>query len=118
MSDALSGLLPPLDGLPPELIAELEQLETQTNEELRQFLYEFVSSEQQEALEDLLYKNREGSLTAEEYRELIALQEAADKIMLRKARAAVILRFRGQPLPTLAELQRQSRASGKPAKIK
>jgi hypothetical protein len=36
------------------------------------------------------------------------LQQQADMVMLRKARAAVLLRFRGRRLPTLAELARQT----------
>jgi hypothetical protein len=36
------------------------------------------------------------------------LQKQADLVMLRKARAAVLLRFRGHRLPTLAELQAQT----------
>jgi hypothetical protein len=36
---------------------------------------------------------------------LDALRHKADRTMLRKARAAVLLRFRGQPAPTIAELR-------------
>ena len=36
---------------------------------------------------------------------LTSLQRAADRVMLRKARAAVLLRFRGERPPTLTELR-------------
>jgi len=43
-------------------------------------------------------------LTASEHEQLAVLQQQADLVMLRKARAAVLLRFRGKRVPTLAEL--------------
>ena len=39
-----------------------------------------------------------------EREQLAILQQQADLVMLRKARAAVLLRFRGKRVPTLAEL--------------
>ena len=45
-----------------------------------------------------------GILTNAEQEQLTSLQRAADRVMLRKARAAVLLRFRGERLPTLTEL--------------
>jgi hypothetical protein len=41
---------------------------------------------------------------------LAALQNEADRVMLCKARAAVLLRFRGRRLPTLAELRKLTRS--------
>jgi uncharacterized protein YnzC (UPF0291/DUF896 family) len=72
-----------------------------------------VSANQQKKLNHLLQKNKRGSLTESERVELAALQNEADRIMLRKARAAVLLRFRGHRLPTLAELRKLSRTRGK-----
>ena len=43
-------------------------------------------------------------LTDAEREQLALLQQLADLVMLRKARAAVLLRFRGKRVPTLAEL--------------
>jgi hypothetical protein len=109
--NALQASLPPLEGLPPEIMDELVQLETLDNEALRQVLLEFISPKQQETLQVLLDKNQEDSLTSEEQKELATLHKAAEKIMLRKARAGVLLRFRGQRLPTLAELEEMSRTN-------
>ena len=39
-----------------------------------------------------------------EHEQLAVLQQQADLVMLRKARAAILLRFRGKRVPTLAEL--------------
>ena len=102
--DALQNSLPLLDGLEPDLIQELTELETQDNDTLRRFLFETVPLDQQQALETLLWRNQAGELTETEQETLASLQKEADKIMLRKARAAVLLRFRGQRIPTLAEL--------------
>ena len=46
-----------------------------------------------------------GILANSEQEQLTYLQRAADRVMLRKARAAVLLRFRGERLPTLTELR-------------
>jgi hypothetical protein len=108
--NALQASLPPLEGLPPDIMDDLIQLETLDNETLRQALLEFITPAQQETLETLLDKNREDSLTTEEQAELTKLHKEAERIMLRKARAGVLLRFRGQRLPTLGELEEMSRA--------
>jgi hypothetical protein len=50
-------------------------------------------------------------LTNAEQERLASLQQQADLVMLRKARAAVLLRFRGKRLPTLAELDQLAEPS-------
>lgn len=102
---ALQSSLPPLDDLPLDLAEELAELETQNSENLRQVLLETVLPDQQETLDSLLYRNQLGILTNAEQEQLTYLQRAADLVMLRKARAAVLLRFRGERLPTLTELR-------------
>ena len=102
---ALEASLPSLDGLPVDLADELAQMETLDNDALRQALLETVSIDQQQALEELLRRNQAGELTPGEREQLALLQRLADGVMLRKAHAAVLLRFRGQHVPTLAELR-------------
>ena len=102
---ALQSSLPPLDDLPLDLAEELAELETQNSENLRQVLLETVLPDQQETLDSLLYRNQLDILTNAEQEQLTSLQRAADRVMLRKARAAVLLRFRGERLPTLTELR-------------
>lgn len=101
---ALQSSLPPLEGLPDEVITDLTALETLDNEALRQVMKETVPSETQVALSELLEGRQRDSLTSVEEERLASLQQEADLVMLRKARAAVLLRFRGKRLPTLAEL--------------
>ena len=102
---ALQSSLPTLDGLPSDLAQELSELEAMDNDALRQVLLETVPPDQQQALEELLWRNQAGELTPSGRERLVALQQAADLVMLRKARAAVLLRFRGQRIPTLTELR-------------
>ncbi len=102
---ALQNSLPPLDGLPDDVFNELTTLENLGNDELLQILRQTVPTNVQTKISTLLIKNNESKLTDSEKSTLINLQKQADLVMLRKARSAVLLRFRGQRLPTLAELQ-------------
>jgi hypothetical protein len=103
---ALKASLPPLDGLPSELAEDLVGLESLDDESLRQLMVSKVPAAQQRELDRLLRKNQAGTLTEKERQKLDHLQREADRVMLRKARAAVLLRFRGHRLPTLEELRR------------
>jgi len=50
-----------------------------------------------------LEKNQNGSITPEERQELSHLRLAADRLMVRKAYAWSLLRWRGIPIPALNE---------------
>ena len=97
--DALQNSLPPLDGLPPEFIENLTSLESLEDAELQGIVRETVSLKTQKEISALLNKPDKSTEN-----KLADLQKQADLVMLRKARAAVLLRFRGHRLPTLAEL--------------
>lgn len=101
---ALQSSLPPLQGLPDEVITDLTALETLNNEALSRVMSETVPSETQAAVSKLLERQHRGVSNISEQQRLTTLQQEADLVMLRKARAAVLLRFRGKRLPTLAEL--------------
>lgn len=58
-----------------------------------------VEASQYERHVELLEKNQEGSLTLEEQQELTNLRLAADRLMLRKAYAWSVLRWRGHRIP-------------------
>ncbi|MDQ3011202.1 MAG: hypothetical protein M3X11_10935 [Acidobacteriota bacterium] len=100
----LQASLPSLDGLPSETKHNLEALESLDDEALWRIMLETVSLDQQQRLSELLDVNQSGAITETEHGELSSLQHQADLVMLRKAHAAVLLRFRGKRLPTLAEL--------------
>ena len=101
---ALQAALPTLEGLPPDIMPHLIALESLDDQALWQVMLESVPLDQQHKLHDLLSRNQEGMLTDSERDQLAILQQQADLVMLRKARAAVLLRFRGKRVPTLAEL--------------
>ncbi len=63
-----------------------------------------MEASQYERHVELLDKNQEGSLTPEERQELTDLRLAADRLMLRKAYAWSVLRWRGHRIPPLKEL--------------
>ena len=96
--------LPTLEGLPPDIIQDLTALESLNDQALWRLILETVALDQQHQLHDLLTRNQAGILTDLEREQLVILQQQADLIMLRKARAAVLLQFRGKRVPTLAEL--------------
>lgn len=96
---ALQASLPSLEGLPYDLAQELIELENDDNFTLRQVMDETMPPAQVQTIQELLYQQQVGALTPAQAQNLEELQRAADRIMLRRARAAVLLRFRGQPIP-------------------
>lgn len=106
--NVLQTTLPSIDELPPDLIAMLQDLEMLESDELRLILLETVPDDVHSEIEALLSKNRAGTLSEAERSRLDALQRRADEVMLRKARSAVLLRFRGERLPTMSELRQLS----------
>ncbi len=101
---ALEASLPPLDGLKEQVIASLVTLESMDDVSLSKVLIECVPVDTQTRLGECLIENESRALSDSEKTELEALQASADLVMLRKSRAAVLLRFRGKRVPTLAEL--------------
>ncbi|MFO0755853.1 MAG: hypothetical protein U0359_05150 [Byssovorax sp.] len=87
------------------MAADLVRLEALDDEALRAVVHERVGDDASEEIEALLEKNRAAALADAELDRLHALRREADRTMLRKARAAVLLRFRGQPVPTMDELR-------------
>ena len=101
---ALEASLPPLEGLPPELMDDLIELERLDDQALWRLIAETVPLQTQRQIEELLRRNSAGSILETEREQLSLLQRQADLVMLRKARATNLLRFRGKRVPTLAEL--------------
>ena len=97
----VSNLPPSVENAPPEMQLELLKIQTLSIEELKSVAYANVEPSQHERHVELLEKNQEGSLTPEERQELTDLRVAADRLMLRKAYAWSVLRWRGHLLPPL-----------------
>ncbi len=83
---------------------ELLKMQNLSIEELLAIANAKVEPSQHQRHTELLEKNKEGSLTSEERQELTNLRLAADRLMLRKAYACSVLRWRGHRIPPLKEL--------------
>lgn len=108
---ALQNALPPLDGLLEDVRQNLTELELLDDEWLWRVMLETVPSDEQQQLEQLLLRQQAEQLDEATARQLAGLQQRADLVMLRKARAAVLLRLRGRRVPTLAELNQLTKAA-------
>jgi hypothetical protein len=98
------NLPPPVATMPAEMQDELLELQSLPVRKLRQIAISQVPAAQQARHLELLEKNSAGTIIPEEREELAALRLSADRLMLRKAYAWAVLRWRGQPMPSLDEL--------------
>ncbi len=102
---SIAGNLPPaVETAPPEIQNELLVLQTLDTAALRQIAQSQVPPAQQERHLMLLEKNQAGELTTDEQQELEDLLLQADQLMLKKAHACALLRWRGQPIRDLSQL--------------
>jgi hypothetical protein len=91
----LQTLSPPLPALPPDEQAELDALKHLSDDALWTIAREQMPDDVQKRAHDLMTKNSRGEISPEEYSELEKLVERSDRLMVRKAEAAAILRERG-----------------------
>jgi len=104
-AQSIAGNLPPsFEDAPSEMHAELFTMQKHKVEELLQVAHSQMPPSQQARLIELLEKNGEGKISPEEAKELKDLRFTADRLMLRKAYAWALLRWRGHPIPSLDEL--------------
>jgi hypothetical protein len=102
---SIVGNLPPsVATMPSEMCDELLALQNAPVTKLTQVANSQVSPAQRARHLELLEKNSADMISPPEQDELAALRLAADRLMLRKAYAWSVLRWRGQPVPTLDEL--------------
>jgi hypothetical protein len=102
----LASSIPPLpEDLPDVMRAALIALETLGNDELWRVFNSRFSDDQAEQFRILRDKKQSGTITEPEYDVLDDLAQQADRLMLRKAYAGVLLKWRGYHLPSLAELE-------------
>ncbi|MEA5447737.1 hypothetical protein VB780_04095 [Leptolyngbya sp. CCNP1308] len=100
----LSNLPPSVDNAPPELQTELLTMQGLSVEELYAIAQAQSEPAQRDRHIELLQKNEAELLTPEERQELSALRQSADHLMLRKAYAWSLLRWRGEKISALADL--------------
>jgi len=105
--DSLSAAMPPpLDDVPEEYREELVLLETKNDADLWAITRLRMPPELIRQYDDLLEKNGGGTLTIQEQSALEQLRKNAERIMLMRARAFVLLQWRGYRLPTADELEK------------
>jgi hypothetical protein len=100
----VSNLPPSAENAPLELRAELMEMQTLSVDELLAIAQTQADAIQHEHHVQLLEKNQAGLMHPEEQKELTNLRLTADRLMLRKAYAWSILRWKGHRLPPLKEL--------------
>ena len=100
----MSNLPPSVEDALPELRVELLELQTLATEALLRVAQSEIAPADHVRQVELLEKHEDGQLTEAERQELSALRQTADRLMLRKAYAWSMLRWRGQRVPSLEEL--------------
>ena len=93
--------LPSLSKVPSEYHSELEALEGMSDEELWEMLASEMPSAYQSTLDYLLQKNRSEDLSESDQQGLDLLHAEANRLMLKKSYARVLLKWRGHPVPKL-----------------
>lgn len=102
---SVEGNLPPsVASMPVDMQDELLALQAMPVEQLQRTAEDQMTPTDQARHVELLDKNSAGTITPAEQDELAALRLSADHLMLRKAFAWSVLRWRGQATPPLNEL--------------
>jgi hypothetical protein len=96
---------PSLEQVPMEYRTDLEALEELEDEDLWRITKKRFPAGKQQRLTNLLQKNEGGRLTPQDRQALTALRTEADRLMLRRSYAFLLLKFRGHRIPSLAELK-------------
>ena len=105
VADTLRATLPPLlEDVPAAMRESLRRLEDYGNDQLRQELKVQVDVVSLPKYDALLTANATRPLSDQEQQELATLRLQSDEVMFRRAYAALLLKWRGQRVPTLAEL--------------
>jgi hypothetical protein len=99
------GSPPRWDDAPAEFQADLAALDRLDDEALWRIARSRTTEAEMEHYQELLDKNANGSLSADEREELSGLRVEFDRSMLRKAHAAALLRWRGYPIPPAEALK-------------
>jgi hypothetical protein len=99
------GATPSLDQVPRQYRAELEAMEDFGDEALWKITKSRLAPAKQRRLENLLNKNQRSELTDRERQALICLGAEADRLMLQRSYAYLLLKYRGHRIPNLGDLK-------------
>lgn len=108
LAETLNATLPPLlEDVPAAFQADLARLESLPSEALHEHMRAVLRPENVTRYETLQGIRAERRLTEAEQQEWESLRFEADALMFRKAYAAVLLKWRGERIPTMVELETQ-----------
>jgi Ribbon-helix-helix protein, copG family len=100
---ALEAGVPPLpENLPPQMRDDLMTLESLSDDALWQVAQSQLSAGESQRQSELLEMNSSGSISEQDRQALADLRNEADRLMLRKAYALVLLKWRGHRIPPFA----------------
>jgi hypothetical protein len=102
----VSNLPPMMEMVAPEMQRELLNLQTLSIDDLLTIANSQIDPAMHQHHVALLDKNQQGTLTALERETLMEYQDLCDRLMLRKAYAWSVLRWRGHPIPAIKDLAR------------
>jgi hypothetical protein len=100
----VSNLPPMVEQVSPEMQVELLKMQVLSVEELLAIANRQIDPETHRHHVKLLDKNQQGDLSIDEQDRLMALQAICDRLMLQKAYAWSMLRWRGYPIPSVRDL--------------
>ena len=105
VAETLRVTLPPgLEDVPPAFRAALVQLETRSTADLWQEMQATLPAPQVARYDALLRQHATSTLDSAGEKELAHLRAEADQLMFRKAYAALLLKWRGERIPSLTGL--------------
>jgi hypothetical protein len=106
LADVISAASPVTEDLPSALQTELDALAQMNDDHLWQIARSVFPTSQRQKYDRLLDKNSAGRLAAAEREQLQTLRLESERLMLRKAHAYALLKWRGHILPTLDKISR------------
>ena len=108
-AQSIQESLPPLlEAIPARFRADLQIMQQFADDELWRIARSVVVPKDQRRYWRLLRKNSSAALSIRERQTLTELRATADKIMLQKAYAYLLLKWRGYRIPTLTELENKA----------
>jgi hypothetical protein len=99
--EVVSTAMPTMEALPSDIVDDLEQLSYLTDTEMWEAARTTLPRQNSERMQALVLKRQGVRLTAVEERELKRLTHLADRAMLVRAQAAVLLKERGHNIESL-----------------
>lgn len=94
-----AGSPPAWEDVPPEFQSDLAQMDRLSDDDLWQIVRLQQSAAEVARYDELLARNQAGPLTDPERVQLDDVRRASERLMLRKAHAAALLRWRGHSVP-------------------